>query len=186
MALGYVRAARPDDAAGIARIQLTTWRYAYRRLLPARILDQLDQDWIAQRWLTAITEPPSGRHRVLVAVEQAEESYLVGFVASGDADEAALAPGEAVEQLGDATAAVTDLLVEPRWGRRGHGSRLLAASVDLWREDGFVAALAWAFEADPATRKFLDSAGWAPDGVTRALDVDDLLVPQIRFHSSLR
>ena len=35
------------------------------------------------------------------------------------------------------TAAVTDLLVEPRWGRRGHGSRLLAASVDLWREDGF-------------------------------------------------
>ena len=34
-------------------------------------------------------------------------------------------------------AAVTDLLVEPRWGRRGHGSRLLAASVDLWRTDGF-------------------------------------------------
>ena len=34
-------------------------------------------------------------------------------------------------------ASVTDLLVEPRWGRRGHGSRLLAASVDLWRADGF-------------------------------------------------
>src|ERR1044072_8484234 len=78
MALGYVRAARPDDAAEIARIQLTTWRYAYRRLLPARILEQLDQAWITERWLTAITEPPSGRHRVLVAVEQAEESYLVG------------------------------------------------------------------------------------------------------------
>ena len=29
---------------------------------------------------------------------------------------------------------VTDLLVEPRWGRRGHGSRLLAACVDLWRD----------------------------------------------------
>jgi hypothetical protein len=58
--------------------------------------------------------------------------------------------------------------------------------VDLWREDGYAAALAWAFEADPATRKFLTSAGWAPDGVTRALDVDDLLVPQVRFHASLR
>jgi GNAT superfamily N-acetyltransferase len=186
MALGFVRAARPNDAAEIARIQLTTWRYAYRRLLPARILDQLDQEWIAQRWLTAITEPPSERHRVLVAVEQAEESYLVGFVASGDADEAVLAPGEEPNQFGPDVAAVTDLLVEPRWGRRGHGSRLLAASVDLWREDDYAAALAWSFEADPATRKFLASAGWEQDGATRALDVDDLLVPQLRFHAALR
>ena len=29
------------------------------------------------------------------------------------------------------TAAITDLLVEPRWGRRGHGSRLLAAATML-------------------------------------------------------
>ena len=73
-------------------------------------------------------------------------------------------------------ASVTDLSVEPRWQRRGHGSRLLAASADLWREDGFDTALAWAFDADTVTRAFfLASAGWEPDGVTRALDVDDLL-----------
>jgi len=82
-------------------------------------------------------------------------------------------------------ASVTDLLVEPRWGRRGHGSRLLAASVDLWREDGFTAALAWAFEADQAMRAFLTSAGWEPDGVTRALDVEDLHIPQLRLHTTL-
>ena len=82
-------------------------------------------------------------------------------------------------------ASVTDLLVEPRWQRRGHGSRLLAASADLWREDGFDTALAWAFDADTVTRAFLASAGWEPDGVTRALDVDDLLVPQLRLHTSL-
>ena len=34
-------------------------------------------------------------------------------------------------------------------------------------------------------RKFLTSAGWEPDGVTRALDVDDLLVPQLRMHTAL-
>jgi len=80
---------------------------------------------------------------------------------------------------------VTDLLVEPRWGRRGHGSRLLAASVDLWRTDRFTTALAWAFDADAAMRAFLTSAGWELDGATRALDVDGLLVPQIRLHTSL-
>src|SRR5439155_15419961 len=128
------------------------------------------------------TDPPSPAHHVLVAVEQAETAYLVGFAAVGPADEAALLPGEpAAEGLG----AVTDLLVEPRWGRRGHGSRLLAAAVTYWRDDGYSSAVAWAFDRDPATRKFLTAAGWAPDGAARSLDMDDVLVPQVRFHASL-
>src|SRR5437763_4019905 len=222
MDLGYVRPARPDEAHDIARIQLSTWRTAYRRLLPRHVLDDLEPEWLAQRWREAIEEPPSPRHRVLVAVEQVESSYraptvgpgaaggpevrradyraptvgpgaaggpevrrsdLVGFAATGPADEAALAPGEAA--LGPDVAAITELLVEPRWGRRGHGSRLLAAAVDLWRSDGFATALAWVYEQDPATRAFLTSSGWAPDGASRALDVDDLLVPQLRLHVSV-
>lgn len=182
MALGYVRPARPEDAGEIARIQLATWRVAYRRILPPHVLDNLDEAYLARRWSAAVQEPPSGKHRVLVAVEQAEQSYLVGFAASGPADAEALAPGEPAEALGDDVAAVTDLLVEPRWGRRGHGSRLLAATVDRWREDGFTRAVAWTFDADAATRKFLTSTGWEPDGAARALDVDDMLVPQLRLH----
>ena len=84
---------------------------------------------------------------MLIAVEQGESATtVVGFAAAGPADEQALAPEE--PPLPDDVAAVTDLLVEPRWGRRGHGSRLLAAAVDLWREDGFTHAVAWAYEAD--------------------------------------
>jgi GNAT superfamily N-acetyltransferase len=185
MALGYVRPARPDEAGEIARIQLATWRVAYRRMLPRHVLDGLAPEWLAERWRTAIEAPPSALHRVLVAVEQAESSYLVGFTASGPPDEAALAPGEEPGVLGPDVAAVTELLVEPRWGRRGHGSRLLAASVDLWRGAGFTTAVAWAYERDAATRAFLTGAGWAADGAGRALDVDDLLVPQLRLHVSL-
>lgn len=183
MALGYVRPARPEDAGEIARIQLETWRVAYRRVLPKRALDRLDEAWMARQWTEAIEAPPSARHRVLVAIEQGEQSYTVGFAAAGPADEHALAPGE--DDLGQGVAAVTDLLVEPRWGRRGHGSRLLAACVDLWREDGLTTAVAWAYDGDPATRKFLGSAGWDPDGATRALDVDDQLIPQLRLHTTL-
>ncbi|HKS98081.1 MAG TPA: GNAT family N-acetyltransferase [Rugosimonospora sp.] len=185
MALGYVRPARPQDATEITRIQLATWRTAYRRLLPRRVLDELDQDWMAQRWREAIDAPPSPAHQVLVAVEQSAQSYLVGFAAAGPADEAALAPEEPAGALGPDTAAVTDLLVEPRWGRRGHGSRLLAACVDGWRGHGFTRAVAWAYEADAATLKFLGSAGWGPDGAARALDVDDQLVSQLRLHADL-
>ena len=55
------------------------------------------------------------------------------------------------------------LLVDPRWGRRGHGSRLRAACVAIWRDNDFETAVAWAYEQD-AMVKFLGSAGWAPDG----------------------
>jgi GNAT superfamily N-acetyltransferase len=181
--VAFVRTARPDDAGEIARIQLSTWRVAYAMILPQRALDQLDEGWMAHRWRDAISAPPTTRHRVLVAVESADQEYVVGFAAIGPADEAAMAPEEA--PLAEDVASITDLLVEPRWGRRGHGSRLLAAAVDLWRADGFAAAVAWAYDGDVATTKFLSSAGWAPDGVTRALDVDDQLIAQLRLRTTL-
>ena len=118
MAVGYVRPARPEDAAEIARIQLSTWRTAYRRMFPAHVLANLDEAYLARGWTEAVTAAPSERHRVLVAVEQGESMLTtVGFAATGPADEQALAPDE--PPLGDDIAAVTDLLVEPRWGRRG-------------------------------------------------------------------
>ncbi|MEV4702690.1 GNAT family N-acetyltransferase [Actinoplanes sp. NPDC049316] len=184
MALGFVRPARPEDAAEIARIQLTTWRTSYRRMFPAHVLANLDEGYLARGWSEAIQAAPSERHRVLIAVEQSETANtVVGFAAAGPADEQALAPEE--PPLPGHVAAVTDLLVEPRWGRRGHGSRLLSAVVDLWREDGFTAAVAWAYDADEAMKKFLTSAGWEPDGAARALDVDDMLVNQLRLHVAL-
>ncbi|MBB2942290.1 GNAT superfamily N-acetyltransferase [Actinoplanes lutulentus] len=184
MALGFVRPARPEDASEIARIQLSTWRTAYRRMFPPHVLANLDEAYLARGWTEAITAPPSVRHRVLIAVEQSDTAKnVVGFAAAGPADEQALAPEET--PLPDDVAAVTDLLIEPRWARRGHGSRLLAAVVDHWRDDKFRAAVAWAYEADSAMLKFLGSTGWEPDGAGRALDVDDLLVPQVRLHVSL-
>lgn len=169
-----MRPARPSDAAEIARIQLTTWRTAYQRLMPRHVLAQISEDWLRERWSEAVTSPPSPTHRVLVAVEQTQQDYVVGFLASGpDEDD-------------DTVAAITEFLVEPRWGRRGHGSRLLSAAVDLWRQDGYAQARAWTFESDIPMTKFLGSAGWARDGLRRELDVDDLMVPQIRWHVDLQ
>ena len=45
--------------------------------------------------------------------------------------------------------------------------------------------MAWAYDADAAMKEFLTSAGWEFDGASRALDLDDMLVPQLRFHVSL-
>ena len=161
-----VRPARPEDAERVARVQLSTWRTAYASFLPADALD-VPEEQAAALWLRAIELPPSAQHRVLVAMEGAE---LVGFAASEPAE-------DAVE--------LSALLVEPRWGRRGHGSRLLAASVEHWRADGTTVAVHWAWERDVATTAFLTSAGWEPDGTARGLDTGPRVERQVRLHADV-
>jgi GNAT superfamily N-acetyltransferase len=180
MADVHVRPARADDAAEIARIQLATWRTAYARVVPARVLDGVGDEFAIAQWQAAVTAPPTRQHRVLVAQEQ---QWTVGFAAVGPASEEDLA-GDAGPAAAE-TFAISTLLVEPRWGRRGHGSRLLAAAVDLARQDGFTTGIAWVLEADEASQSFYRSAGWEPDGTGRALDMDGTAVHEIRLHASL-
>lgn len=168
-----VRPARQADAERVARVQLSTWRTAYADLLPADAL-AVPEEQVAALWLRAVEVPPSPRHRLLVALERDE---LVGFAALAPADDDDLDPAT--------TGELTALLVEPRWGRRGHGSRLLAAAVDTWRPDGVRTAVLWAWERDAATRAFLSGAGWALDGAARGLDTGPRVQRQVRLHTSL-
>ena len=174
-----VRPAVPADAELIARVQLITWRTAYRSLLPAAVLDGWDDAAAAASWRLAIASPPTPGHAVLVAEEA---GTLVGFAAYGPAE---LAPDEAPSPEGPSTD-VSALLVEPRWGRRGHGSRLVAAVADLARVDGTARLVMWLPEADRVTAGFLESAGWAQDAWARTLDTGTSTIREVRWQTLLR
>jgi GNAT superfamily N-acetyltransferase len=173
-----VRPALPDDAAEIARIQVVTWRTAYRSVLPASVLDDWDADLAESSWRAAIASPPTPGHGVLVALER---NTAVGFAAFGPAE---LTPGEHPDAAGPTTE-VSTLLVEPRWGRRGHGSRLLAAVADLAETAGAGRLQVWLLEDDRASAAFYESAGWAPDGWARTLDTGDQPLREVRWHALL-
>jgi GNAT superfamily N-acetyltransferase len=164
-----VRPARPEDAERVATVQLSTWRTAYS-FLPDDALD-VPLEQAAALWLRAIELPPTPTHRVLVAMEGDE---LVGFAASGPTEDDDVAGAE-----------VSTLLVEPRWGRRGHGSRLLAATVDHWRDDGATTAMTWVWERDNASKSFLKGAGWDLDGAARGLDTGPRVERQVRLHTDV-
>ena len=172
-----VRPATVDDVAELARIQLDTWRLAYQTVLPAPILQELTREEIAASWHAAITRPPSPNHSILVATEG---RFRVGFVAFGpDADRQPPDPDPG------RTAAISMLLVEPRWGRRGHGSRLLAAVTDTIRPAGVNRLVAWVPVGDTASLRFYRSAGWEADGFRRDLDTGVGTVTELRLHTAL-
>jgi GNAT superfamily N-acetyltransferase len=173
-----VRPALPDDATAIARVQAVTWRAAYRELLPAAVLDDWDDDAATAAWRAAVTSPPTPGHGVLVALEG---QTVVGFAAFGPAE---LTDGETADPAGPSSE-VSTLLVEPRWGRRGHGSRLLAAVADVAGAGGAARLQVWLPESDQVSSGFYESAGWAPDGWARTLDTGGTPIREVRWHALL-
>lgn len=146
-----VRPATSADADAIGAVQSRSWRLAYADLLPAEVLADLTPVALAEPWRRAISSPPSPRHRVLVAVA---DDLVVGFLALTGIEIAAL-------------------VVDPFHQRQGHGSRLLAAAVDLLRETGARRVQAWVPEPDTALLAFLASAGIAADGARRSYQGED-------------
>jgi GNAT superfamily N-acetyltransferase len=163
--------------AAVAEIQVRAWREGYRGVIPdAALAEMTASDATAMwrdRWAEAVAAPPSPLHRLLVAVD---EGVITGF--------AAQAPAEDPDQDPDTTGELLTLLVDPAHGRAGHGSRLLAATVDHLREDGCTTAIAWVFAADDTLRGFLASAGWAPDGAHSKVDMGEP-VAMVRLHTAL-
>ncbi|HEY0813899.1 MAG TPA: GNAT family N-acetyltransferase [Pseudonocardia sp.] len=172
MAIAAVRAADPADVPEITRIQAVTWVAAYADLVPEGAIAALQGAEAASAWTAAVSEGV-----VFVATEG---EWTVGLVAAGPADVPADSP------LGPAAwGEIGTLLVEPRWGRRGHGGRLLAAAAGALRDRGARYGLAWVPEKDDASRRFYTRAGWELDGTVRALDTGDGVLREVRFTGSL-
>ncbi|WP_159621823.1 GNAT family N-acetyltransferase [Ruania rhizosphaerae] len=151
-----VRPSVAGDAPALGLIQARAWRAAHADTLPETALDALDADGFARAWRSAITSPPSAKHRMLTACDGPQ---VVGF--------AALAPAPRTEETGEVVA----LEVDPGHARAGHGSRLLAACTDILRKTGATHVRAWVVDGDDARSAFLATAGLEPIGVRRILDV---------------
>ena len=139
--------------------------------------------------------PPSPAHHVLVATQDGE---VVGLAAlaplpdvrqGGPTDAGRAGTPSSVDGVGlgptgadGATAGpagagpvraaeLTALAVSPDHQRAGHGSRLLAAAVDLARADGAGVLLVWAVRGDESLTRLLAGAGLVPTGASRSLPV---------------
>ena len=174
MARADVRVATKADVDEIVRIQASTWRTAYGEFIPSAALDELTGPAARAAWTDAVAAGEG--HHVLIATEG---SWTVGFCA--------VAPARLEDPAAPASRAqIVTVLVEPRWGRRGHGRRLLAAAFQAAVADGATEGVVWLLERDVASRACFDRIGWDPDGMVRVLDTGDGELREIRLGGALR
>jgi GNAT superfamily N-acetyltransferase len=75
-----IRTAVVDDADAIARVQVDTWRSAYRSLVPSEVLDSLSYEQRSEYWSSIISREE--RDRIFLVAEE-EENGVVGFCVCG-------------------------------------------------------------------------------------------------------
>lgn len=178
MAIAQVRPADPDDAADVTTVQREVWTTAWAGFLPAGLTDGFDDEAVTAAWRRA-----AGGPGLWVATEGSE---VVGFCLAGPApdDDVADAVG-AVPDDAARVGRVATLLVAPRWGRRGHGGRLLVRAAAGLREEGAARGISWVPERDAASRAFYRRAGWEPDGTVRTLDAGGRPLREVRLGGPL-
>ena len=183
-----VRPAVPGDERAIAALQWGAWR----ALLTGEELaaQGLSEERLRAGWEAALSSPRPASAALVVALHG---NSVVGFALAGPDDEAGAVrgqagaaggppgvvrgqagaaggpPGAAPVQTSGAPAAVPtqiyELVVEPRFCRSGHGSRMLAAVADLVGG----AMRVWIDARDEARQRFFSSAGFAPAGAGRTI-----------------
>lgn len=174
MADAGVDIATAADLQEIVRIHRETWRLAYAELLPAEVLDTLDTD---EAWALAVRQG--------AVLKATEGEWTVGFVVASKAPAEEVARADGSLPADAETTALVSVLVEPRWGRRGHGTRLVAEAARRLRESGATRGVAWVPEADKASKSFYERLGWTGDGAVRTLDAGGRPLREVRVSGEL-
>lgn len=169
----FVRQARPEQAGEIARIQSAAMLAHLQNALghPASPAAQaaVAPAALEANWAEILRSPAPRGSGVLVATAGEE---VVGFTAFG--------------LLEDGAAEITALEVDPAHTRQGHGARLLAAATDILSAAAVQRVETWLLDRTEAHQRFYSSAGFAPAGMRRHLQVDDQEVREDCWHAYLQ
>ena len=166
-----VRLATADDADGIGRIQVESWRAAYTGLLPDHAVAGFDVATRQQLWREGLGRPP-GPGSATFVVEEAGE--VIGFASLGPSREA---EGEREGEL-------YAIYLHPTCWGRDIGKALLQRAEESLRGSGFRRAVLYVLEGNERAGRFYRSAGWEQDG-SKVDEFQGATVTELRYRKRL-
>jgi L-amino acid N-acyltransferase YncA len=146
-----IRPATVQDAAGIARVYVDTWRSTYAAILPHRGLLGMSYEEQARQWSWIVRDHAQS---VIVAIEA--DDGVVGFVGFGPARNRPAANRIAGDdaRVGE----IYTIYVSPDFQERGIGRQLLTAAFAALVEKRYSRGLLWALR-DNHSRYFYERVG---------------------------
>lgn len=171
-----VRRATPADADEIARVNVASWRTAYRGLVPGAVLDGMDPAARIPGWRRATDQPePSALFVAVVPGTAAVAAYCLVAAARTEDDRLGAVP----------TGELVAIYADPAHLGAGAGHAVHEAGVARLAGSGFRHAVLWVFADNPSSHAFYRAHGWQPDGATRQQPIGDVVLPVVRFARGL-
>jgi ribosomal protein S18 acetylase RimI-like enzyme len=161
-----IREARVEDAAGIARVHVDSWRSTYAGIVPDTYLANISYERRERRWCDILGNTPSNQYH-FVAVN--DEGYVVGFVSGGSERNA--------DPMYQAELYSIYLLQE--YQGQGIGRQLTYKLVEKFLQSGITSMLLWVFVDNPACR-FYEALGGQRLRVEQA-DFDGVMVAEVAY-----
>ena len=139
-----IRDALPSDAEAIARLHATSWRDAYRGIMPDAYLDGPLEESLGEHWRVQLGGDGCAGSIVLLALV---EGTLTGFVAGRP------------EPVGCSAALIENLHVHPAHRGRGLGRELLGLAAGRLAAAGCCGISLWVYDDNRAALTFYDQLG---------------------------
>jgi len=161
-----IREARIEDAAGMAKVHVDSWRTTYAGIVPGAYLARLSYAGRENLWHDILGNASSNQYR-FVAVN--DEGQIVGFVSGG--------PKRSGDPIYQAELYSIYLLQE--YQGQGIGRQLTRRLVEAFLRSGITSMLLWVFADDPACR-FYEALGGQRLRVEQA-NFDGILVDEVAY-----
>jgi L-amino acid N-acyltransferase YncA len=157
-----IRPARPEDAAGIAAVQVASWRTTYRGIVPDGYLDGMSVEVGTQRWDANLAADGA-----LHFVAEDESGGIIGFVSGGRLREPV---GEY-----DAELWAIYLLEEKQGG--GVGRRLVQTLADALLAADYRSMIVWVLQENSAVNFYKRMGAAAVTG--KMIEIGGVALPDL-------
>jgi ribosomal protein S18 acetylase RimI-like enzyme len=147
--IATIRPARLEDALGIGKVQVESWRSSYKGLIDDVFLATLSYERRAQVWSQNLTDPPNSS---FLYIAETSPGDIVGFASAG--------PEHDGDPIYKGELYAIYLLQQAQ--RQGLGRKLVDIVMEKLWKCGFSSMLLWVLKDNLPARKFYAALGGEP------------------------
>ena len=165
-----IRPAKPEDAYERAVCHVSSWRSAYKNIVPDEILDNLSVEEIAEKLKRYLKE-----YKDVLYYCAIYDSRIIGhfnFCKSRDEDKP------------NAGEIVGFYSIEEVWGK-GVGKQMMDFAINTLKNIGYNEIILWVLEDNARARRFYEKCGFVFDGTKKEITIGKPLI-EVRYAIDLQ
>jgi len=161
-----IRKAVPEDAYERAVCHISSWRSAYKGIVPDEYLNSMSAEERSERYKKQIEE-----NNEVLFYNAIYENKIIGLLCiSKSRDEDKLNAGE--------VGAI--YLIEEFWGK-GYGREMMNFAIDTLKNMGYNEIILWVFEENNRARRFYEKCGFTFSGEKAIMNIGGKDIPKVRY-----